>query len=80
MKTKIQKWGNSLAIRIPKTFAIETKLKTGATVDISIKNNSLIIKPYESKEYTLKDLIYRINKRNVHKGIETGSPVGKEIW
>ena len=80
MKTKIQKWGNSLAIRIPKTFAIETHLQSGSTVDISIQNNFLILKPAEAIEYTIEDLLSRINKRNLYKEIDTGSPIGKEIW
>lgn len=80
MKTKIQKWGNSLAIRIPKTFAIETHLQSGSTVDISIQNNSLVLKPIKAGEYTLKDLVARINKRNLHREIDTGIPIGKEIW
>ena len=79
MKGKIQKWGNSLAIRIPKPFASEIKLNTNLEVEISIKNGALLIEP-SIKEIDLDELLSRVNKKNLHKLIDFGPPVGREIW
>ena len=79
MKGKIQKWGNSLAIRIPKPFANEIKLNTNSEVEISIKNGALLIEP-SIKEIDLDELLSRVNKKNLHKLIDFGPPVGREIW
>ena len=45
MKTRIRKWGNSLAVRIPKSFAIEAKLDHDAMVDVALVEGKLIITP-----------------------------------
>ena len=79
MKGKIQKWGNSLAIRIPKPFASEIKLNNNSEVEISIKNGALLIEP-SIKEINLDELLSRVNKKNLHKLIDFGPPVGREIW
>ena len=79
MKGKIQKWGNSLAIRIPKPFASEIKLNTNSEVEISIKNGALLIEP-SIKEIDLDELLSRVSKKNLHKLIDFGPPVGREIW
>ena len=80
MQTKIKKWGNSLALRIPKLLASDANLKINKTVDISIDKGSIIITPISEKEYSLEKLLKKVNKNNLHKEIGTGSPVGKEIW
>ena len=80
MQTTIKKWGNSLALRIPKLFAINANLKINKTVDISIDKGSIIITPINKKEYSLEELLKGVNKSNLHGEIDTGAPVGKEIW
>jgi antitoxin MazE len=80
MQTKIKKWGNSLALRIPKLFAINANLKINKTVDISIDKGSIIITPINEKEYSLEKLLKGVNKGNLHGELDTGAPVGKEIW
>jgi len=79
MKTKIQRWGNSLAIRIPKPFAMEIRLDDNSEVDVSIKNGQLVVNPIK-KKYDLDDLLNAVNKDNVPDLIDFGSPIGKEIW
>ena len=79
MQTTIKKWGNSLALRIPKLFAINANLKINKTVDISIDKGSIIITPINEKEYSLEKLLKGVNKSNLHGEIDTGAPVGKEI-
>ena len=82
MTTKLQKWGNSYAVRISKDLVQELKLTQGSEVEIKYRNQSLVIKPKRQKEYTLKDLIKGITSRNRHKVIFDGQDVGKEkiIW
>ncbi len=80
MQTTIKKWGNSLALRIPKLFAINANLKINKTVDISIDKDSIIIRPIGEKEYSLRKLLKGVTKNNLHGEFDTGAPVGKEIW
>jgi len=80
MQTKIKKWGNSLALRIPKLFALDANLKLNKLVDLSIDKHTIIITPIDEKEYSLEKLLEGISKNNLHEEFDTGAPVGKEIW
>ena len=80
MQTKIKKWGNSLALRIPKLLALDANLKLNKLVDLSIDKGSIIIVPIVEKEYSLEKLLKGISRNNLHGEFNTGSPVGKEIW
>ena len=80
MQTQIKKWGNSLALRIPKLFALDANLKINKVVDISIDKGSIIITPIDEKEYSLKKLLQGVTKNNLHEEFDTGAQVGKEIW
>ncbi|HVE92304.1 MAG TPA: AbrB/MazE/SpoVT family DNA-binding domain-containing protein [Actinomycetota bacterium] len=79
MQTKIQRWGNSLALRIPKSFAEEARVEAGSTVDLSIEDGELVIRPLR-RQYSLRSLVAEINRDNVHEAIDTGEPVGRESW
>ncbi len=80
MLTKIQKWGNSLALRIPKSFASQASVQAGSTVDIAIEDGGFVIRPIRCPRYSLQDLLRGINARNRHEEISTGEPVGREAW
>jgi len=80
MRVQIHKWGNSLALRIPKLFASESHIDQGSTVDLTVIEGKLIITPVSEKEYTLDELLAGVTKQNLHQEISTGQPVGKEIW
>jgi len=80
MQTKIKKWGNSLALRIPKSFALNAKLKQDKLVDLSIDKEKIVITLIDEKEYSLDELLKGISESNLHGEIDTGAPVGKEIW
>ena len=80
MITRIHKWGNSLGLRIPKSFAIEAQVEAGSTVDISVGNGGLIVRPVRKRKYTLSELLRRVTPRNMHDPVETGRPVGREVW
>ncbi|RME28832.1 MAG: AbrB/MazE/SpoVT family DNA-binding domain-containing protein [Deltaproteobacteria bacterium] len=80
MVTKIASWGNSLGLRIPKSFAKEAGIREGSAVDISFEEGRLVIRPIRAPRYELKDLLARIRKNNLHEEIPTGDPVGREAW
>lgn len=80
MKVRIQKWGNSLALRIPKTFAIEARIEQDSLVDVSVVDGGLVIHPAEREEYTLEDLLREATPENVHRETETGPAIGVETW
>lgn len=80
MQTKIQKWGNSLGLRIPKSFAKQAGVDAGSDVDLSVEDGELIVRPRRSPRYKLKDLLQAVTAKNVHKEIDTGVPVGREAW
>ncbi len=80
MLTKVQKWGNSLALRIPKAFAEDAQLENESLVEISLVEGQIIITPIEAPSWTLEALLAGINKKNIHHEVDTGSTVGKEVW
>lgn len=80
MRVKIQKWGNSLALRIPKAFAANAELRQGSVVDLSEKGKRITITPVFEPEPTLEQLLARITRKNIHGEVETGGPAGNEIW
>jgi antitoxin MazE len=80
MVTKIQKWGNSLGLRIPKSFAKEAGVEEGSAVDISIQGDRIVIKTVRPTRYELDDLLSRVRKDNLHDEIDTGEPIGREVW
>jgi len=78
MRTKIQRWGHSLALRIPKPFAIEAKLVDRTEVDLTVTNGRLVVTAATKPPQSLDDLLSRVTKRNLHEEVDTGTPVGKE--
>lgn len=83
MQTRIQKWGNSLAIRIPKPFALEVGLEQNSLVVVSVSEGKLVlepIKPAYSPAYSLEELLAQVTQDNLHQEVETGLPVGNEAW
>ena len=80
MLTKIQKWGNSLGLRIPKSFAAEAEVEEGSTVDLAIENGELVIRPVRRPRLTLEAMLAGITEQNLHEEIGTGVSVGREEW
>lgn len=81
MKSKIQKWGNSLAIRIPKSFAVQTEIEQDSIIDLSVIDGKIIVEPEKKKpKYTLEELLDGVTEENLHGEIDFGKPSGKEIW
>ncbi len=80
MKTKVQKWGNSLALRIPKAFAAEVGLANDTAVEITVKDRKIVVEPLVSPALTLEQLLKGITEENIHTEIDTGPAQGNEVW
>ena len=80
MTARIKKWGNSLALRIPKPLAIEVGLDEGSRIDITAEGDKLVITPVREPELTLSVLLAQITPENLHKEVDTGAVVGDEAW
>ena len=80
MQARIQKWGNSLALRIPKPFAVEVGLAQDTLVEVTIVDGKLLLEPIVISEYTLDDFLADITEENLHREVETGPAVGDEVW
>jgi len=80
MKTTAQKCGNSLAIRVPKSVAVQVGLKAQDDLEIEVQDGNVVLKPQLRRVYRLDDLVKRITPKNLHGEIDTGSPIGREIW
>lgn len=80
MKTTAQKWGNSLAIRVPKSVALQVGLKEQDDLEIEVQDGNVVLKPHVRRVYCLEDLVKQITTKNMHGEIDTGTQVGSEIW
>jgi antitoxin MazE len=80
MQTKIQKWGNSLAVRIPVAFVREAHVAYGTPVDLSVDDGKIVIDPHTEREYRLEDLLQGVTRQNLHAEATTGDVVGREVW
>jgi antitoxin MazE len=79
MVTRVQKWGNSLALRIPQSFAIQAKVAEGTAVDIAVEKGQLVVRPVQQR-YRLRDLLKAVDARKLHAEVQTGPRVGREVW
>jgi antitoxin MazE len=80
MRTKVQKWGNSLALRIPKTFANEAGIQRETSVEVSLTEGKLVVTPVARPQPTLRQLLAKVTSENLHREVDTGAAAGKEIW
>ncbi len=82
MLTKIQKWGNSQGIRLPREVLRKIDISIGDNVDVSIYHGEIIVKPVKVTrgKYTLKNLLKNIPDDYRPHEIQWGAPAGKEIW
>lgn len=79
MKTSAQKWGNSVAVRVPKSIVEQAGVRPRDSFDIEVVRGNIVLKPRLRREFQLESLVKGITKRNVHEAIEFGPPVGREL-
>jgi antitoxin MazE len=80
MRTAVQRWGNSLALRIPRAYAAETRIAEGSEVELTLKAGALVVRPVARKRHSLASLLERITPANRHDSTSTGPSVGQEVW
>lgn len=80
MRTRVQKWGNSLAIRIPKSFAAEIGIEQDSEVELSLFDGKLVLAPVAPHPITLAALLQAVTDDNLHAGVTIGAVVGNESW
>ncbi len=80
MRTHVQKWGNSLALRIPKSFAAEAGLQKESSVELSLVNGKLVVTPISKPKPSLQQLLAGVTEENVHHEVATGPAAGNETW
>lgn len=78
MRLRLHKWGNSLALRIPKMFAVQLGLGSEQEVEVSLDEHRLILS--SAPGLRLHDLVTKITPDNRHEETEWGIPAGKEVW
>lgn len=96
METRVQKWGSSLALRIPRSYAVEVGLEQNSPVEMSLVNKKIVIVPVIEPDFggpfgcaqdrlsravwTLESLLAQVNEHNLHGEVETGPALGHEAW
>ena len=81
MRVSVQKWGNSLALRIPRSMAADSKIKQGSLVEVSVAKGKLVVTPiFQKRSYNLSELLAGVTRRNLHAEVDKGGPTGRESW
>lgn len=81
MLARVQKWGNSLALRLPKALTEEAGVHLDSPVEITIRDHTIVIEPVrEKRTYDLDELLAGVKPENLHGETDFGGPVGKEVW
>lgn len=78
MTVAIKKWGNSLALRIPKDIAQTLHIENNSVLELNIKDGALVIEPQHTS--LLESLVSCIDVDNLHTEVDTGKAVGNEEW
>ncbi len=80
METRVQRWGNSLAVRIPKPLADEIGLQDNSPVQLTLRDRQLIVVPVRKPAFDLEVLLAQVTDDNRHAEVLTGPAVGGEAW
>jgi antitoxin MazE len=80
MQVRVQKWGNSLAVRIHNQLAEDVEVKEGTVLNLAVSEGRVVATPVRRKKLSLKQLLAKLDKKNIHKEVDFGSPLGREIW
>jgi antitoxin MazE len=76
---RVTRWGNSLAVRIPKALAEQTRIEEGSEVELSVSEGALVIRP-RGPSFSLEELLARVTPENRHDEVDWGEPQGNEVW
>ena len=79
MRVRLQKWGNSLALRIPKPFAGEADVSEGAELDLVVSEGRLVPTPVRRRRPSLAQLLSRVTPKNLHGEVDSGPPAATPL-
>jgi antitoxin MazE len=74
------RWGNSLALRIPRSVAAEAGVEYGSSVEVQVENGAMVVRPVSETKVDLAELLRGVKKANVHGEVSTGRRKGREVW
>lgn len=80
MTTTVQKWGNSLALRIPSSLAKDVNLHQGSVVEVAVVEGKMVVKPKGQRRYSLPRMLKGVKKGNLHTEHDWGKALGREAW
>ena len=80
MHVRVQKWGNSLAVRIPKPLAQDAEVKEGTVLNLAVSDGKVVATPVQKRKLSLRPLLAKVNNKNLHAEIDSGRSVGREVW
>lgn len=80
MRARVQKWGNSLALRIPRSFAEEAMIHEGCTIDMSLEDGVILVRAVRPRPWQLDELVAGITDENLHDEWDSGPAAGGEMW
>lgn len=80
MHVRVQKWGNSLALRIPKPLAEDAEVTEGTVLNLAVSEGKVVATPVAQKKLSLSELLAKVNKKNLHGEVDFGRRAGREIW
>jgi len=76
--SQIVKWGNSLAIRIPKPVAEEAGVREGDPILIEASEGRIQLRRSKQRVPALRELVAQMNPRNRYKEVLAGPARGRE--
>lgn len=79
-EVQVAKWGNSLAVRIPRTILREAGMEEGDYLSLDVAGDGSIVLRSTKPKYSLDELVMGITPGNCHRETDWGPPVGKEVW
>jgi antitoxin MazE len=78
MNVKVQTWGNSLGLRIPKAYAAELGVRSGSEMELKVEAGTLLVRPVEA--INLEELLEKVTTGNQHSETDWGEGSGQEVW
>ncbi|MBI1993994.1 MAG: AbrB/MazE/SpoVT family DNA-binding domain-containing protein [Deltaproteobacteria bacterium] len=80
MHVRVRKWGNSLAVRIPKPLAEDAEVKEGTVLNLAVSGGKVVATPVQKRKLSLRQLLAQVNSKNLHAEVDSGRSVGREVW
>ena len=80
MHVRVRKWGNSLAVRIPKPLAEDAEVKEGTVLNLAVSGGKVVATPVQKRKLSLRQLLAQVNRKNLHGEVDSGGSVGREVW